>query len=180
LRGRSLSGFRGTGIRPTSDRVREAVFNVLASRGLFTGQPVVLDLYAGTGALGIEALSRGAARAVFVDSAPSAIRIIKKNIIGLGLEDRAVILARDAKRAIEGLLKRAGRFDIIFADPPYAQGFFDGLLEALPPLLERGAVVVAECPKGALMDTGESGLVVLDEKIYGDTAVFFLGRIEDE
>ncbi len=179
LRGRSLSGFRGSAIRPTSDRVREAVFNVLAARGFFEARPVVLDLYAGTGALGIEALSRGAKRAVFVDSAPVAVRLIKKNLSRLGLDDRAAVLQMDALRAIGALCRKGERFDIVFLDPPYAEGVSGTVLEGLGGLLAEGSMVVAEGPRGALLDPAETGLAVLDEKVYGDTAVFFLGRQQD-
>jgi len=179
LRGRSLSGFRGRAIRPTSDRVREAVFNVLDSRGYFEDRPVVLDLFAGTGALGIEALSRGAGGAVFVDSALTAVRLIKKNLASLGLEARAEVLQMDALRAIGVLGKRGERFDIIFADPPYVEGLSGAVIKGLGGVLAEGAIVVAERPRGALLDPSETGLVVLDEKTYGDTAVFFLGRTED-
>jgi len=179
LRGRSLSGFRGSAIRPTSDRVREVVFNVLASRGFFGARPVVLDLYAGTGALGIEALSRGAERAVFVDSAAVAARLIKKNLSRFGLEDRAVVLQMDVLRAIGALGRRGERFDIVFVDPPYAEGVSGEVLRDLDGVLAKGAVVVAEGPRGAPLDPSETGLAVLDEKVYGDTAVFFLGRHQD-
>ncbi len=176
LRGRPLSGFKGGAIRPTSDRVKEAIFNVLYSRGFFAFHPVVLDLYAGTGALGIEALSRGAERAVFVDSGQQAARLIKKNISRLGLEERAIVLTREALLAMEALEKKAVLFDIVFLDPPYGAGLLDVSLAGALRVLGPEGIIVAEGPKGVLMEPGKSGLILLDEKVYGDTAIFYLGR----
>jgi len=178
LRGRPLSGFKGGAIRPTSDRVREAIFNVLCSRGFFVFQPRVLDLYAGSGALGIEALSRGAERALFVDSGAQAAGLIKKNIDSLGLTERALFIRKEVNSAIEGLGKKGLLFDIIFLDPPYGAGLIDATLAGAGPLLAPAGIVVAEGPKGAVIDADKSGLVILKEKSYGDTAVFYLGKFE--
>jgi len=178
LRGRPLSGFKGGAIRPTSDRVREAVFNVLCSRGFFAFKPRVLDLYAGTGALGIEALSRGAESALFVDSGAQAAGLIKKNIDSLGLTERALFIRKEVNSATEGLEKKGSLFDIIFLDPPYGAGLISATLASAGPLLAPGGIVVAEGPKGAVIDADKSGLVILKEKSYGDTAVFYLGKSE--
>ena len=115
LGGRSLSAPRGLATRPTSDRVREALFSIL---GDVTGA-VVLDLYAGTGALGIEALSRGASRAVFVESARPAASVLRQNLAALGLMESGVVIAQPVDRALERVLS-AGPFDLVLADPPYA------------------------------------------------------------
>ena len=114
-RGRRLAPPEGQGTRPTGDRVRETLFSMLASRlGSFDGLNVA-DLYAGSGALGLEALSRGAAMVTFVEQDPKALAAIRANIEALGAADRARILARSAQSLPPGL-----RFDLIFADPPYA------------------------------------------------------------
>ncbi len=180
LRGRPLSGFKGGAIRPTSDRVREAIFNVLYSRGFFAFNPRVLDLYAGTGALGIEALSRGAGSAVFVDSGAQAAGLIKKNIAALGLTSMALVIRKDVRSVVEGLEKKGSLFDIIFLDPPYGAGLIDATLASAGAILAPHGIVVAEGPKGAIIKVPESGLVLLDRKVYGDTAVFYLGPHEGQ
>ncbi|MBK9262262.1 MAG: 16S rRNA (guanine(966)-N(2))-methyltransferase RsmD [Polyangiaceae bacterium] len=115
LRGRSLVAPKGHGTRPTSDRVREALFNVLGD----VSGAVVLDLYAGTGALGIEALSRGAARAVFVENARPALAPLRRNLETLGLNASSTVVASPVLRAVRGLSSQ-GPFDLVLVDPPYA------------------------------------------------------------
>ncbi|MFQ5353952.1 MAG: 16S rRNA (guanine(966)-N(2))-methyltransferase RsmD [Thermodesulfobacteriota bacterium] len=176
LRGRPLRGFKGRRIRPTSDRVKEAIFNVLASRGFFTSEPLVLDLFAGSGGLGIEALSRGAVEAVFVDVNPQATGLIKKNIESLGLADKALILCKEAGRAVKGMQRNGALFDIIFMDPPYESALIEATLEGSVSILAPGGIIAAEGPKGLSIEAAKSGLQLLDKRIYGDTAVFFLGR----
>ncbi len=133
------------GTRPVSDRAREGLFSSLGSR---VAEARVLDLFAGTGALGIEALSRGAATAVFVDSAPAAVRTITDNLRRTGLGDRARVLRRDAHRFLR---EERGPFDLALADPPYAQGGTEvaGLLDELAGqgLVTSGGTVVVTRPK---------------------------------
>ncbi len=126
LGGRRLAAAHG--IRPTSDRAREAIFNMLASMQLPEGA-TVLDLFAGTGALGIEALSRGATHATFVDSDSSAHETISTNLAKLGVAGHATVVRSDAIRFLTGDGGAGGaRFDVVFADPPY---LFDGWTELL-------------------------------------------------
>lgn len=132
---RTLHAPPGERTRPTADKVRQALFNILqADQGAIAGD--VLDLYAGSGALGIEALSRGAARAVFVDQDAAARRALSRNLSDLGLDARARVLPGDALRAVAGL-PMGTAFDLILADPPYRDA-----AEVLPALLtlvaERG------------------------------------------
>jgi len=138
-RGRRLVAPPGDGTRPTSDRVREAVFNSLWSRGAVEDASVV-DLFAGSGALGIEALSRGAAHATFVDDDALARKAIGENLRATGLAERADVVADRAERFLQ---RRAGRpFDLAFCDPPYAYDGWEGLLAALPAdlvVIETGA-----------------------------------------
>ena len=116
-RGRRLTTPAGQGVRPTADRVREATFNALGSLGVVEGA-TVLDLFAGSGAMGIEALSRGAASATFVDRDPRALAAVRANLEATGLAARAEVVRADAERWLEG----AGRFDLAVLDPPYATG----------------------------------------------------------
>lgn len=133
LGGRTLKAPRGRLTRPTSDRVREALFSMLGD----VAGAVVLDLFAGTGALGIEALSRGAARAVFVESDRAAVAVVKENLASLGLLGMAKVLSQPAARAVPELA-RLGPFDLIFLDPPYATlADVPGLCAALE---QRGAI----------------------------------------
>jgi len=142
-RGRRLAHWQGGEIRPLRDRVRAALFDTL---GEFVRGAEVLDLFAGTGAVGLEALSRGAKRATFVDSSSEAIRIIRENVALLGYSERVEIIHGDAIKAVKTLARRGRRFDLVFIGAPYDTGLaaqaLQALAEALP--LRPGAIVVAE------------------------------------
>ena len=163
--GRRLQAPPGDATRPTSDRVREALFSVLADR---VHDARVLDLFAGSGALGIEALSRGAAEATFVDSAPAAIRALRANLEALGAEGE--VRRADARRFLGGASAASRQYDLVFLDPPYRlAGRLGGeLTTALPAVLAPGAAVVAESDHRAPL---ELGLPILDERRYGDTLI---------
>jgi 16S rRNA (guanine(966)-N(2))-methyltransferase RsmD len=156
------------GTRPSSDRVRVALF---ARLGDLEGARV-LDLYAGTGTLGIEALSRGAEAVVFSERAPRSLAVLRENVQALGLEAQARILAGDAVRTIARLGREGARFDLVLLDPPYAAGEVGRALEALVAarLLVPGAVVVVESGRRHPVPAVE-GLAALDERRYGDTLI---------
>lgn len=163
-RGATLRAPRGQDVRPTSDRVREALFSVLAD---VEGEHV-LDLFAGSGALGIEALSRGAESAVFVDLAPAALAAVRANLSALHLagEVRSAEALRFLATAPEG-----GRlYDLVFIDPPYRQARALGpdLSAALPPVLSSQARVVVESDRRAPLDLQ---LPLSFERRYGDTLI---------
>jgi 16S rRNA (guanine(966)-N(2))-methyltransferase RsmD len=141
-RGRRLRAPRGAATRPTADRVREALFNILGSAADLS----VLDLFAGTGALALEALSRGAAHAVLVDHAEAAVRVIHANLETLGYRDRARVLRLDVERALRLLERDGAKFDLIFVDPPYEGPAAAAALAALGSgsLLAPGGLVVVE------------------------------------
>ncbi len=115
---RTLRGPRGQAMRPTSDRLRETLFNIL---GTAVEDSIFVDAYAGTGAVGIEALSRGAKRAVFIESHDPAIALIRKNLTLLGIDQGAEVLQRDAVRGLAWLEKKGVHADFIFVDPPYRE-----------------------------------------------------------
>lgn len=115
-RGKKLVSLDGDNTRPTLDRVKEALFNIIQFK---VKDAVVLDLFAGTGALGIEALSRGAKEAVFCDKVPDAIKVIKQNIINTNNLDKATIINKEYQEVLENLSKQNKKFDIVFLDPPY-------------------------------------------------------------
>jgi 16S rRNA (guanine966-N2)-methyltransferase len=164
-RGRRLQAPPGEATRPTSDRVREALFSVLGDR---VDGARVLDLFAGSGALGIEALSRGAAEATFVDTAPAAIRAVKANLEAL--DAAAEVRRADARRFLGSASAAARQYDLVFLDPPYrlAGRLGSELTTALPAVLAPGAAVVAESDRRAPL---ELGLPILDERRYGDTLI---------
>jgi len=167
-RGRRLHGPRSLHIRPTADRVRETLFNVLGQR-LDGGE--VLDLYAGTGALGLEALSRGAARAVLVDSGAEAIALCRRNAADLELLPQVEVLKVPAARAVEQLAASGRRFSIVFADPPYRARAGTSTLEAVEPLLAEGGTLVLEHDRRESLPEACGPLVRQDERRFGDTLV---------
>jgi 16S rRNA (guanine966-N2)-methyltransferase len=167
--GRRLTAPPGSSTRPTSDRVRGALFSILGAR---IDGARVLDLFAGSGALGIEALSRGAESAVFVDDAPAAIRAIRGNLEALGLS--AGVRRVDALRHLGAASSDGAQYDLIFLDPPYrlADSLAGRLSEALPAVLAPGAVAVAESDRRAPLALD---LPLLDERRYGDTLIRIYG-----
>ncbi len=140
-----MSAPRGLATRPTLARVRESMFSRLSVRLDFDGLHV-LDLFAGTGALGIEALSRGAGDVTFVDSARAAITVLRRNLDALGFSGRARVLRSDVIRALEALASEGERFDLVLLDPPYRKGWGDVVLTRLMELrlLSDGAWVATE------------------------------------
>jgi 16S rRNA (guanine(966)-N(2))-methyltransferase RsmD len=163
--GRRLRAPAGRATRPTSDRVREALFSILGER-VVAAQ--VLDLFAGSGALGLEALSRGAAAATFVDSAPAAIRAVGDNLEAL--ETGAEVRRQDALRFLDDAARAGRHYDLVFLDPPYrlAERLGRPLSDALPAVLAPSAVVVAESDRRAPLALT---LRLHDERRYGDTLI---------
>ena len=163
--GRVLRAPPGAATRPTSDRVREALFSILADR---TPGARVLDLFAGSGALGLEALSRGAAAVTFVDDAAPAIRAIQANLEALAAT--ADVRRADALRFLGAARETGAQYDLVFLDPPYrlAERLAQPLSEALPAVLAPGAVAVAESDRRAPLALD---LPLHDERRYGDTLI---------
>jgi 16S rRNA (guanine966-N2)-methyltransferase len=161
-RGRTLVAPPGRRTRPTSDRAREAIFNALRSRDVVEGAEV-LDLFAGSGALGIEALSQGAARATFVDSDRAARQAVRRNLEACGFVDRGAIVAAPAERFLARL--GAEHYDLAFCDPPYAFDAWEPLLAALP---ADFVVVESDGPV-----TVPAGWELVREGRYGGTWVGF-------
>jgi 16S rRNA (guanine966-N2)-methyltransferase len=166
--GRELVAPKGHGTRPTSDRVREALFSIL---GDVSGDRV-LDLFAGSGALAIEALSRGAAQATLVDSSRAAVEAVRRNLATLGIE--AEVVREFALRFLQRARETARQYDLVFIDPPYRLASTLGreLEAALAPVLAADARVVAESDRRSPLDLQ---LELLDERRYGDTLIHFHG-----
>ncbi|MEE3326968.1 MAG: 16S rRNA (guanine(966)-N(2))-methyltransferase RsmD [Myxococcota bacterium] len=177
FRGRKLAS-PPEGVRPTSDRVREALFGRL---GDLSGADV-LDLFAGTGALGLEALSRGAKGLVCVDQASGSIATVEKNAGRLGLGEEVRCLRTTAEAAIRRLGREGCRFDLVFLDPPYAE--IASVPETLrllqgAGLLNPAAIVVVEGPRNPALELPVVGFEVEDVRRYGDTVVTWFYAAED-
>ncbi len=170
-RGRKIQVPREKRLRLTSDRVKEALFNLLPDmEGIF-----FLELFAGTGNVSLEALSRGAKRAVLVEKEPALVALIGKNLAALGFAGRSEVITGPVERVLPFLQERGDRFDIVFADPPYEKGHVAGTLEVLGRgglLKDTGLVVVEHAIREETGKRCES-LVLRDRRRYGDTVLSF-------
>jgi 16S rRNA (guanine966-N2)-methyltransferase len=166
LRGRRIVAPAGESTRPTTDKVREAVFNALGSQGVLVDAHVA-DLYAGSGALGIEALSRGAAHCVFVERDRNALRALRENLSTLGLDDRSRVVTGDVLAVAASVVA-----DVVFADPPYEFEAWERLLGVI-----RSSMVVAEAGHEL---AAPQGWELTRSKRYGRTWVSFLVRTDGE
>jgi len=174
FKGHSIAPPHGSATRPTSDRVRESVFNILAHGidGLALDGARVLDLFAGTGAMGLEAVSRGARFCQFVEESAEARGLIRKNADALGVIGLVKIWRRDA--TLLGPCAPQPAFDLVFADPPYGKGLGEKALKSLIAggwLNRAGIVVLEESQKAEIKDI--SGLALIDERDYGETKIRF-------
>jgi len=177
LKGRTIQAPLGSTARPTYDRVRESLFGMLEPR--LPGANV-LDLFAGSGSLGIEALSRGAAGATFIEHSKAVFDVLEGNIESLGLAERSLVIRGDALRLIRERRVPTAPFDVVFVDPPYASGDASRALAALPPLVVDDGLVIVEraagratgADRGTERGVGASdrrGLVEIRRKRYGST-----------
>ena len=172
FKGRKLASIRGMAIRPTADRVREALFNILAAR---PAEATVLDLFAGTGALGIEALSRGARQAVFVDQAAAAIQVLRKNIALCRIEAHTQVLQWNILRNLNCLKAHPGAFDLIFIDPPYGRRMIEPTLAHIADnrLASPEALVVVEHDPSETVAPPSGDFACVDQRRYGLTQLSF-------
>jgi len=174
LRGRRFQAPPGRATRPTGDRVREALFDLL---GPLPPGARVLDLFAGSGALGIEALSRGAGRATFVEHDRAARAALRVNLEALGLAGHATILRGGVQ---DGAWERRGPYDRIFADPPYAAGWADRVLAAAAPVLAPGGILALEHAAADPPPGPPEGLALWKTRRYGSTVLSLYERGEEE
>jgi 16S rRNA (guanine966-N2)-methyltransferase len=168
-KGRRISAGKGARIRPTSDRVRESIFNVL--REEVEGKRI-LDLFAGAGGLGLEALSRGAGWVTFVDSSPRSVNLLKSNLEKLNMRDCSKVIKLDGLKALKRL---EDTFDLIFADPPYGKGFVQRIVDSVvrSRILQEGGILVLEHHKKETFGCSPE-LSVLKQSRFGDTIISFL------
>lgn len=176
LGGRRLKTPAGSHTRPTSDRVREAIFSIL---GPPRPQTRVLDLFAGAGSLGLEALSRGAASVDFIDSNSASVRVLRENITSLGVAASSRIHQSDVVRYLPRL---SGQFDWIFLDPPYRAALAEQTLGLLGTgaVLSDDAIVLAEHDRRNEPASRHGCLIRTDQRRYGDTTISFYRRSGDE
>ncbi|VBB05672.1 n-6 adenine-specific dna methylases signature [Lucifera butyrica] len=168
-----LKGPAGNATRPTADRVKESLFSILGSRIIDAS---VLDLFAGTGNLGLEALSRGAEKAVFIDQSLQSVALIKENARRTKLADRTEIYKNDVFKAIDKLSQTGRSFDLIFCDPPYNQGLITAVLEkvAFYTILNPEAMLIIEHSRHEMINSELPSFQILRTEKYGETLVSFL------
>jgi 16S rRNA (guanine(966)-N(2))-methyltransferase RsmD len=172
-RGRRLLSPPNYRIRPTADRVKEALFNILGNHLDGFDCCRVLDIFAGTGNLGIEALSRGAAQAIFIDNHKESSALVLKNLRLLGFEEKARVLEKEAIPALCYLEKREDPFHLVFIDPPYRLGLEEKVLDYLSAsaLIDENSLVIVEFSSDEVIPKEFASLREFDRRAYGDTAI---------
>ena len=178
-RGKQLATFPGTTVRPTPDRVREALFSILTSRVGSFASLKVLELFAGTGAQSLEALSRGAQSAIMVDSGKIAAEVISENVRRCRFEKTARLVRMDVYQALPGLVADAP-FELIFLDPPYKKNHIPQVVEKIEALnlLAKNGILCAEADKSESFEAFAE-FSLLDRRIYGSTQIILYGHQED-
>lgn len=174
-KGRQLKAVPGKNTRPTTDKVKEATFQIM---GPYFEGGKFLDLFAGSGALGIEALSRGMEWGILVDKSPKAIHIIHDNLKALNLEKETVVFRADAFRALHAASKRGLQFDLILLDPPYAKGDYEGLINEIVSLeiLNKGAMIYCEHDHSTVLNPLHKSLSLIKQQKYGGTITITIFR----
>lgn len=176
-RGVRLAAPAGLQTRPTADRVKEALFSIISSRREFEGLRV-LDVCAGTGGLGIEALSRGAASCSFIEHDRKVVTILERNLVTTSFAERSECIVLEVLKGLQLLSRQGKTFDIVFFDPPYALNLYAAVIEALCSLslLSDEALLVAECSSRSPLAERYGMFVRMDRRVYGDTALEFFVR----
>ena len=176
FKGRQIKSVKGDHTRPTTDKIKENIFNMM---GQFFAGGRALDLFAGSGSLGIEALSRGMDHAIFIDRNHHAICIIKENIASLKLQDRTEVYRNDAFRALYVLAKKPAKFDLIFLDPPYGKISITALLNMIvdEDLLNDDGIIMCEYSKGMDIQYDGSNLKEIKREEYGTVEILILEKV---
>ncbi len=174
-RGLKLKTPRGRDVRPTSDRVKESVFGIIAAR---IPGAAVADLFAGTGNLGLEALSRGAAAVTFVDTSADSIALVRANADLARLTDRAELLRLDAAAAVERFARAGRTFDIVFCDPPYNKGLAAAIMDKIDAaaIIRPGGTLIIEHSRHEQLPTDLVNLTINRTQRYGETLVSFISH----
>jgi 16S rRNA (guanine966-N2)-methyltransferase len=174
-RGRTLKAVPGMSTRPTTDKVKEAIFSMI---GPYFDGGQVLDLFAGTGGLGIEALSRGMDKGIFIDIEKKSLDTVQHNLETAGFKDKAEVYRNDAERALKLLAKRELQFDLVFLDPPYKMKVISELVSAMDEqaMLKPNVIVVVEHDAADILPEFINSLKQIRRAGYGDTAVTIYER----
>lgn len=169
-KGMILKSPKGLETRPTTDRVKESIFSMIHS---YIVDSIGLDLFAGTGALGIEALSRGAEKVYFVDSNKNSIKVVEENIAYTGFKQESIVLFRQAQRAISEFSSNKNKFDVIFMDPPYLKGFIVPCINFIDTgeILNNEGIIVVEHDIKDLLPDYIGRLIKIKDKKYGNTRI---------
>jgi 16S rRNA (guanine(966)-N(2))-methyltransferase RsmD len=178
LRGRNLEQLVGMDIRPTSDRVKESLFNILGTKLM---DCTFLDLFAGTGGIGIEAYSRGAARIVFIDESANSIKVLRSNLDKLHISEKVEVYNTDYLAAINKLAYDNIKFDIIFIDPPYLKGYEQNALVQISEckVLSDDGIIIVEHDLTDKMPESAGNFILTRQKKYGKTMLSFYVSKED-
>lgn len=173
LKGKKLFSIKGRTTRPTSDRLRESIFNILSNR---FKAAFVLDLFAGTGALGIEAISRGALYSYFIDSKTEAISVIRKNIKDCKLEDKSDVIQWDIKKSLRCMEALTSKMDLVFMDPPYNNNLIEPTLLnlQLSGCMQKGACIVIEHSSKETIPGSLKEFSIIDQRKYRNTLLSIL------
>lgn len=177
-KGHKLETIEGIATRPTTDRIKETLFNIIA---FDLPECSFLDLFSGSGAIGIEALSRGAKEAVFVENAAECQKVVAANLQHTKLAERARLMQMDVLAALDKLAQEGKQFDVIFMDPPYASALYGAVLECIVQkglLRQEGYIIAERAAKGEL--PLPKGLAIRREKVYKTTILTFLCMEEEE
>lgn len=175
LKGRKIKGYKLNGIRPTMDKIKESVFAIIQNE---INNTICLDLFAGTGSLGIEAISNGAKKVYFVDDNNDAIKVIKNNIKEFNIEDKTIVIKNNYQQALSYFVKDKIKFNIIFLDPPYQKYIIDDILEYIKQnnLLFNNGQVICEFKNDKLKNK-YGNLINIKEKQYKDKKVIIYKKI---
>lgn len=173
-KGRRLKTAEGREVRPTAEKIKEAMFSMVQFE---LEGAVVLDLFAGSGQLGIEALSRGAEKAYFADSSAASIALVRENLAHTGLSERAEVCHMPNTAFLRGT---AARFDLAFLDPPYEKGLIGRSLPALTERMSENGVIVCEHEKGCRLPKEENGFRIAKTRDHGKTTITVYRRIKEE
>ncbi|WP_075981038.1 16S rRNA (guanine(966)-N(2))-methyltransferase RsmD [Bacillus massilinigeriensis] len=170
FKGKALKAVPGSSTRPTTDKVKEAIFNII---GPYFDGGIALDLFAGSGGLGIEALSRGVEKAIFIDRDGKAIQVIWENIKNCGLDERVEVYRNDSDRALKAIVKRELSFDYIFLDPPYKKQQLEKIIGIIDKnkLLQKNGVIVCEHSSDITMPTQIGDFNKTKHETYGIIAI---------
>ncbi|GMB08572.1 16S rRNA (guanine(966)-N(2))-methyltransferase RsmD [Thermolongibacillus altinsuensis] len=178
-KGKKLQAVPGMSTRPTTDKVKEAIFNII---GPYFSEGVGLDLFGGSGGLGIEALSRGLDKVIFVDHDPKAVQTIRKNVEACRLTEQAEVYRNDAERALKAIIKRGLTFRLIFLDPPYKSTKLASIIAMIDDyqLLRHDGYIVAEHSEETILPEQIGRLQKIKSETYGITTVSIYGYVDDE